>query len=700
MQTRHEAEQEGGPGGLRALESRLALVLEASSMGTFVWHVAEDRADADPRMLELVGLAPGDRLTLASALGEPIHPEDRARFAEALRRALDPRGDLRLREEVRVRLPHGGCRWVAITGQVQLDETGTPRQLAGVALDVTERHEAEAALRDSEARHAFMLGLGDRLRTLDDADTIASEGARLIARHLGADRVLFAEMVGETLVVNDCAEGVASLSGRYGPTGPPEPVPLRAGGIEMTAAVAAAPRLSPEARASLTAASVAAFINAPVIEGDRWLATLAVHSRVPRSWSRAEFELAGEAAGRIHKAVERARGEAALRESEHRLRAALEAGRMGTWRFNLRTGEQQWSTGQFEIFGLEPGPAPPSRELFLSLVHPDDLALVEFSTADIRPQGTFLDSEFRIRRPDGEVRWVVAHALARFTEDGEPIELIGVNQDVTDRRRADEALRNSEERLREFGEASSDILWIMNAKTLQWEYLSPAFSRISGLSQADAMRGDHMRQWLELIVPEDRTAVLEELEKVRKGRRLNYDFRIRRPVDGEVRWLRNTVFPMRNEAGEVARVGGIAKDFTAIKAAEEHQRFLLAELQHRVRNTLAMVRSIARRTAASTASVDAYITHLEGRIDAFARVQAALTRNPSAGVDLETMIAEELRGFADHGEMVRCSGPPLRVRPRAAESFGLAVHELATNAVKYGALATPGGRLAIDWQLV
>ena len=62
MQTRHEAEQEGGPGGLRALESRLALVLEASSMGTFVWHVAEDRTDADPRMLELVGLAPGDRM--------------------------------------------------------------------------------------------------------------------------------------------------------------------------------------------------------------------------------------------------------------------------------------------------------------------------------------------------------------------------------------------------------------------------------------------------------------------------------------------------------------------------------------------------------------------------------------------------------------------------------------------------------------
>ncbi len=138
----------------------------------------------------------------------------------------------------------------------------------------------------------------------------------------------------------------------------------------------------------------------------------------------------------------------------------------------------------------------------------------------------------------------------------------------------------------------------------------------------------------------------------------------------------------------------------AMRASEGQAKLLLAELQHRVRNTLAVMRSIVRRTAATSDTVEDYAAHLEGRIDAFARVQAAVTRDPTAGIDLEQLVSHELLAYAAHeGEQVRSiAGPPVRLRAKAAETFALAVHELATNAVKHGALSAPNGRVAATWR--
>jgi two-component system, chemotaxis family, CheB/CheR fusion protein len=141
-------------------------------------------------------------------------------------------------------------------------------------------------------------------------------------------------------------------------------------------------------------------------------------------------------------------------------------------------------------------------------------------------------------------------------------------------------------------------------------------------------------------------------------------------------------------------------DVTAITRAEERQRLLLAELQHRVRNTLGVVRSIARRSAESSTTVQEYAAHLDGRLNAFARTQALVTRDPEGGVDLEYLVVEEFLAYnAREGEQIRVSGPKVRFQSKAAETFALAIHELATNAVKYGALSQPAGRVEITWRL-
>jgi two-component system CheB/CheR fusion protein len=138
----------------------------------------------------------------------------------------------------------------------------------------------------------------------------------------------------------------------------------------------------------------------------------------------------------------------------------------------------------------------------------------------------------------------------------------------------------------------------------------------------------------------------------------------------------------------------------ALRESEARLRLLLPELQHRVRNTLAIVKSITRRTAESSSSVEEMAAQLSGRLDAFARVQAAVTRNPDQGVSLRSLVADELlaHGLKD-GDGVEIEGPDIRLKPRAAESMSLAVHELATNAIKHGPAGNDSGRVAVKWAL-
>jgi two-component system CheB/CheR fusion protein len=142
---------------------------------------------------------------------------------------------------------------------------------------------------------------------------------------------------------------------------------------------------------------------------------------------------------------------------------------------------------------------------------------------------------------------------------------------------------------------------------------------------------------------------------------------------------------------------GTAADAEGLQGAERRHKLMVAELQHRVRNILSLVRSIVRRTAETSESTEDYTAHLEGRVSALGRTQAFVMRQPGAGVDLEELVNAELIAHAVRECCVRSGGPTIRLKAEAAETVGLALHELATNAVKFGALAVPGGHIDITW---
>jgi len=171
------------------------------------------------------------------------------------------------------------------------------------------------------------------------------------------------------------------------------------------------------------------------------------------------------------------------------------------------------------------------------------------------------------------------------------------------------------------------------------EVVSPAVATIYGTSP-DAFMGD-IERWAAMIVPEDRAAALEHIEQARDGEPAVHEFRIRRD-DGTFRWIRNTDFPLYDDKGSVERIGGIAEDVTEAKMAVEHQGVLLAELQHRVRNIMSIIRSTAVRSADGATDVEDYKTSLAGRLLALTRVQTLLTRQANAGGSLRGILENEI----------------------------------------------------------
>jgi PAS domain S-box-containing protein len=315
----------------------------------------------------------------------------------------------------------------------------------------------------------------------------------------------------------------------------------------------------------------------------------------------------------------------------------------------------------------------------------------------LRGESVLPGLEMLYAQDDGREAWTRVAAVPIKNSDGGIKGAVTVATDIDALKRADMALVESEARFRQFAEASSDVLWIRNAETMRWEYLSPAFERIFGVPREEALARVGLLQWTDLIVPDDRAHAQDCLTRARAGERVSFEYRIMRNT--ELRWLRSNVFPMLDQGGRVQRIGGIVRDITELKSALHHGERLLTELQHRVRNTLAVIRSIARRTAESSETVDDFAGHLDGRIGAFSRVQVALTRNPLAGFDLAELLAEELRAcLAREGERFTLRGPAVRLQPKTAESIGLAVHELATNAVKYGAFTVADGHIEVFWR--
>jgi two-component system CheB/CheR fusion protein len=368
---------------------------------------------------------------------------------------------------------------------------------------------------------------------------------------------------------------------------------------------------------------------------------------------------------------------------------------------------------------------------------PPDNFVVLFKEAGERPNGGAVDGigdpeDNRIQRLEAELRTASGRLQATVEElETTNEELKSSNEEYQslneELQSANEELETSKEelqsineelttvngelahRVQELAHTNSDLKNLLESTQIATVFLdnnfrvtrfTPAVTEVFHLIETDIGRPiSHIKSRLSYDeLQDDVTRVLRTLSSV--------DREVENPVTGTRYMVR--VLPYRTVDNYIhgavltfTDLTPVVEAQTALRESERHARLLLAELQHRVRNTLAVIRSIARRSAVTSESVKDFAKKLDGRISAFARVQTAVTRDPSAGMTLNGLITDELLAVgASIGKRVRkLAGPDVRLHPKAAETLALVVHELATNAVKYGALSIDQGEIDVNWRV-
>jgi PAS domain S-box-containing protein len=383
---------------------------------------------------------------------------------------------------------------------------------------------------------------------------------------------------------------------------------------------------------------------------------------------------------------------AALRESYELLALAEQSAGIGIWDRDLATDLVRATPTFFRLIGLEPSSAPVHADVIRAVRHPDDAAQVVdgFREAVARGQDVY-DSEYRIIRPsDGELRWIFGRGRVVRDASGKPVRYSGVDIDITERKSIQGQLRESEERFSKAFNAASHPMSITTLREGRYVDVNDAGLRASGLTREQVI-GRTVRE-LGFYNEENRGVVLELLEK--QGEFADLEMVLRGSRGPRTYLLSGKLVELRGEQCLLTS----AVDISERKKAEEENRLLMHEVNHRANNLLAVIQAIARQTVDS-GDPRTYAERLSQRITGIAASNNLLVSGNWAGVALARLIESQLAPFAGSSERLSVEGPPVKLAPSAAQAVGMALHELATNAAKYGALSCEGGRIRIAWSV-
>ncbi|MEZ5818255.1 MAG: PAS domain S-box protein [Hyphomicrobiaceae bacterium] len=265
-----------------------------------------------------------------------------------------------------------------------------------------------------------------------------------------------------------------------------------------------------------------------------------------------------------------------------------------------------------------------------------------------------------------------------------------IARDIGDRKRAEARLRGSEVRFRSVFENAATGIAITDARG-QIEDSNPALGEMLGFSSAQLVG----RCMIEFFHPDELTRRKPELDRVWSGEVDEFVDQCRwQRSGGEDVWTRLQVAPLGDGDNGATRFVVLASDMTEQRQAVERQKLMMRELAHRGKNLLAVIQSIATRSMSGNIPLADARKAFQGRLQALARTYGTLTDEAFAGADLAQLIRSEVLIYSPRA---RIEGPPIMLSARAAQTMSLVIHELATNAAKYGALSHYGGRLQITW---
>lgn len=389
------------------------------------------------------------------------------------------------------------------------------------------------------------------------------------------------------------------------------------------------------------------------------------------------------------------RAEAAIRAAEERYRSLVE--RLPLIVYTAPDGaEPTYVSPQFqEITGLSVDRFLGGRELFQKHIHADDRDRVtRFITAALR-NGESGVVEYRLVRPDGQEAWLREQvAGVRCEVSGRPI-IHGLIMDITAAKRAEAALRDNQRRLAQLVNQSpfAVIVWNTRFEITQW---NPAAESIFGFTADEAIG-----RTSDIIVPPSSRSFVDNVWKqviTRRGGTHAVNENITRHGRHIICEWRNE--PLAGPDGSVVGVSSFIQDVTERVNSERRQALMMRELDHRVKNNMAAVLSLAEQTGRTAETIAQFQTTFTGRVRALSRLHTILASTHWNGADLRETIRQAVEPYSgEDPERLSLDGPKILLPPRVAQSLTMAFNELATNAFKYGSLSQPAGRVGVSWSV-
>lgn len=431
---------------------------------------------------------------------------------------------------------------------------------------------------------------------------------------------------------------------------------------------------------------------------DRRIAELESH--IARLEAERERLLAGREAapgeGAMLKALlesfdERRELEGLLHSAQEWLHLAQLVGGVAAYSFDIATRTNDWSVSTKAMYGL-PSDVEISFERWLDCIHSDDRPAVLGVVQATLERGEDPNHVFRIVRGDGEIRYILDRGRVFRDAAGKAVRLVGINIDITEQRQIQDELHQSSDFLEAMLAASDDCVKVIDAGG-RLIYMSENGRRIMDIDDFAQVDG---QRWSALWPAEMQRRLDRAVNDALNGQRTQLEGACP-TAKGTMKHWEVTISPISDSTGKVSRVVAVSRDITDEVDARTRTQLINRELHHRIRNSLATVQALARSTARQASDLDAFQETFDARMESLSNVHELLG-TAGDSVELRAIVMEQLAPYL--GSLpVRVDGPDVLLKPERAVAMAMIIHELTTNACKYGGLSDKGEGIDISWSL-
>jgi PAS domain S-box-containing protein len=383
-----------------------------------------------------------------------------------------------------------------------------------------------------------------------------------------------------------------------------------------------------------------------------------------------------------------------LRAREELLALAESSAGLGVWDVDLSTGTVRGTSQLYRLFGLPADLTVVSMETLKSRRHPEDRERVSAELRQAAESGADgFEIEYRIVLPESATRWVFSRGRVHRDEHGAAVRYTGVHLDITERKATERALQEVQERYKRVVENANDLIFTLDLNFVITS-ANPVVQNVLGYTP-DELIGTALSAY----IPPEQLAVHREMlqKKLHGEEETRYEIRVTHRSGRELTLETSSKLSF-DETGHPEAIHAIARDVTHRRLYEEHLALTVRELSHRTKNILAIVQAMVRQVGRATGSFAEFQRRFDGCIQALAVCHDLLVETDWRGAELGVLLERQLHPFAaGSGRQFDAAGPAVMLSPYASQLVGLAIHELATNALKHGALLTERGHVQIRW---